>query len=138
MDYKIFIDENLPQHLADGLNILQKPLNNKEENIEILSIKNYFGQGALDENWIPEIGRLKGVVITQDFKIHSQKHQRELYKIHKVGMIFISSTSKKVGLSYWKMVEILINNWSEIKTIIVKYDTPFAFRLKKSKFEKLD
>jgi len=46
----IYIDENLPPQLADGLNKLQEPLNrrNKTE-FEIKSIKSVFGEGVKDE-----------------------------------------------------------------------------------------
>jgi len=55
--YKIFIDENLPSQLAEGLNILQKPQNAKDSlEIEVLSIKKEYGSGAKDEDWIP-LGR---------------------------------------------------------------------------------
>ena len=81
--YKIFIDENLPPQIARGLHILQQPQSIREGlQVEVISIKDYFGEGAKDEEWIPEVGKLKGIVITQDYRIQSLKHQRELYKEH--------------------------------------------------------
>jgi hypothetical protein len=137
--YVIFIDENLPQQLAEGLNILQQPLNLKEGvEIEIKSIKKEFGQGEQDEDWIPKVGKLKGIVITQDTRIQSQKHQKELYQKEGVGMLFMSAPSK-TGWSYWEMVKQLIERWDEIKTIVIKNKPPFAFRCSaRTKFEKLD
>lgn len=55
----IYIDENMPQMLAAGLNILQQPENMKlkpAQRIVVKSIKEEFGAGALDENWIPVAG----------------------------------------------------------------------------------
>jgi hypothetical protein len=135
---KIFIDENLPKQLAIGLNELQKPQNSKDGvEIEVLSIKEVFGQGALDEDWIPQVGLENGIVITQDFRIQTQKHQKELYIKHNVGILFFSPPSKS-GFSYWEMVKLLISRWEEIKQIIKKNKVPFAFRSSaRSKFEKL-
>src|ERR1700734_4052698 len=94
-EYKIFIYENLPPQIARGLHVLQQPQNAREGiKMEVLSIKDFFGEGAKDEEWIPEVGRLKGIVITQDYRIQSLKHQRELYKQHGVGILFFSPPSK--------------------------------------------
>ncbi|MEY3499618.1 MAG: hypothetical protein RL308_1287 [Bacteroidota bacterium] len=137
--YKIYIDENMPSQLADGLNILQQPQNAKDGfEIEVLSIKKVFGQGALDEDWIPKVGAENGIVITQDFNIQLQKHQRELYKECGVGIFFLSTPSKS-GFQYWDFVKKLINEWDDIKKIVRKNKTPFAYRASSKKsFERVD
>ena len=57
---KIYIDENFAQQLADGLDVFQQHLNQKERfKVQVLSIKKEFGQGALDEEWIPIAGKEK-------------------------------------------------------------------------------
>lgn len=136
--YKIFIDENLPPQLARGLQILQQPQNIKDGmTIEVLSIKDYFGEGALDEEWIPEVGKLKGIVITQDYRIQSLKHQRQLYKQHGVGILFFSPPSK-TGFPYWEIVKQVINRWDSIKAIVRKEKPPFAYRCSsRADFEKI-
>jgi len=68
----IFIDENMPKMLAEGFNILQEPENYRldlKDKIVVKSIKNEF-KGALDEVWIPEVGKLNSCVITQDYNIN--------------------------------------------------------------------
>jgi len=58
---KVYVDENMPHQLAEALNTLQQPLNFKEKTqIEVLSIKKVFGQGAKDEDWIPLVGKEGG------------------------------------------------------------------------------
>lgn len=138
-DYKIFIDENMPPQIARGLNILQQPQNDKDGiNIEVFSIKDYFGEGAKDEEWIPKVGKLRGIVITQDYRIQSLKHQRELYKQNGVGILFFSPPSK-TGFAYWEMVKQVIKRWEEIKSIVRKNSTPFAFRCSaRADFENID
>lgn len=137
--FKIFIDENFPHQLADGLNRIQQPLNLKENSdIEVLSIKDVYGEGEQDEDWIPKVGKENGIVITQDCRIQTLRHQRELYKANGVGILFFSPPSNK-GFAYWDMVKQLVNRWDDIKHIIRRNKTPFAFRCSaRSKFEKLD
>lgn len=76
---KIFIDENMPPQLAEGLAVLEKPNN---EGVEIYSIQKEYGRGILDEEWIPQVGQVNGIVITQDSKMQRIKAQFELLKIN--------------------------------------------------------
>jgi hypothetical protein len=90
-EYRVYIDENLPAQIARGLNKLQQPQNARDGmHIEILSIKDVFGEGAKDEDWIPKVGKMNGIVITKDYRIQSIKHQRELYKEHGLGISFLA------------------------------------------------
>lgn len=137
---RIYIDENMPRQLAYALNLLQQPLNEREKTpVEVVSIAEEFGFGAQDEDWIPEVGKKSGIVITQDYNIQTTRHQRVLCEAHRLGMIYIKPPSNK-GLSYWDMVLLLINRWDEIKKIARKEKLPFAFRgtMRGNKFEQLD
>lgn len=135
---KIYIDENMPPQLAKGLNELQRPQNSKDGiEIEVLSIKEVFGQGARDEDWIPQLGKEQSIVITQDFNIQQTKHQRELYLESGVGIFFFRAPSKG-GFRYWDFVKKVINEWENIKKIIRNNDVPFAYRASSRKsFEKM-
>lgn len=140
MDHvKVYIDENLPAQLAKGFDLLQQPLNQKERvAIEVLSIKEVFGQGAADEDWLPQVGKENAVVITQDYQIQNQRHQKELYLQAGAGLLFIKPPSKR-GFSYWQMVKLLVDRWDEIKGIISKNKPPFAFRCSaKTRFVRID
>jgi len=120
----IYIDENLPPQLAKGINILEQP---NGDGIKVLSIKETFGEGSLDEDWIPKIGKLRGIVITQDFNIHRTRSQNELYMKNNLGIFFFKPPSRK-GFTYWEMVEHIIKRWTEIKKLSKKTRRPFAFR----------
>lgn len=127
-EYKIFIDENFPPQLARGLHILQEPQNAKEGvKIDVFSIKDYFGEGVKDEEWIPKVGEMKGVVITQDVQIRHVKHQRQLFIENGVGILFFTPPSK-TGFLYWEIVKQLIKRWDKIKDIARKKKPPFAYR----------
>ena len=137
--YIIYIDENLPRRLAKGLNELQQPQNARDElDLKVLSIKDIYGDGEKDEAWIPKVGKEKGIVITQDFRIQTQKHQKELYEKYGIGILFLNPPGKG-GFMYWEMVKQLVNRWEDIKHIIQHNNTPFAFRCTaRTKFEKMD
>lgn len=125
----IFIDENMSPLLAEGLHILQRPLNLKSrENIEVRSLKDEFGQGAKDEDWIPKLGKMKACVITQDYNIRRTRHQRELCEEYGLGMFFVRPPSKS-GLSYWETVKLLIKHWENLTDIAVRQERPFTFRI---------
>lgn len=122
----IYLDENLPPHLAKGFHILQLPEGLKSGyKIEVRYIPTEFETGAKDLEWIPEIGN--NCVITQDINIHRRKHELELYNKFKIGMFFLRGPSKKKGLSVWQMVEALAKNWSEISEKAHKEKKPFAY-----------
>ncbi|MCA0960150.1 hypothetical protein LCL86_13920 [Muricauda ruestringensis] len=133
---KVYIDENFAHQLADGLDVFQQHLNHKEKNqFQVLSIKRVFGQGALDEEWIPIAGKERAIVITQDLRIQTTRHQCELYKEYGLGVFFFKPPSN--GYSFWEMVEQVIRRWAEIKKKS-KAKRPFAFRYKnKGQIEEL-
>ncbi len=135
----IYIDENLPPQLADGLNSLQEPLNRRNStNYQVKSIKTVFGQGVQDENWIPIAGSEKAVAITRDFRIQTTRHQKELCRRFGLSVFFFADSSK--GSQYWQIVKTLIDKWESILHEIEKNQGPFAVRFtpRSSKFDSLD
>jgi hypothetical protein len=124
---KIYIDENLPHQIAAALDIIQGHLNEKEaKKIRVLSIRDEFGAVVTDEDWIPEVGKVNGIVITFDRQIQHTRSQRELYLEHGVGVIFFKMP--KGGMSFWQMFTHIVDRWEEIKQIARKNKTPFSFR----------
>ena len=130
---KVYIDENMPRQLAEGLAILEKP---NAEGIEVYSIEKEFGRGVQDEDWIPQVGQVNGVVITQDSKMQRIRSQVELLRKYKIGIFYLIPPSK-TGFTYWQMVEKIIIHWSEIKEIARRNKTPFAYKITARKIEKL-
>jgi len=125
----IYIDENMSEYLAEGLDLLQKPLNQKlRDQIEVKSIKKIFGQGAKDEDWIPIAGEQGACVITQDYNIKKTRHQRELYEQFELGIFFLIPPSKK-GFSYWDMVKLLTKHWEGITNKALTESRPFAYKV---------
>src|ERR1017187_5307799 len=132
----IYIDENIPHHLAESLDILQSHENLRllelnMDTIEVKSIIKEFERGIKDEEWIPKAGAQGACVITRDKNIQNLRHQRELYQKHSLGLFFLHAESKKHGLSFWDMVESIIKHWPEIAKHALKEERPFAFRFHK-------
>ncbi|HET8886063.1 MAG TPA: hypothetical protein VFM70_06895 [Salinimicrobium sp.] len=124
----IYLDENMPRHLAEGFHTLQYPEGFKTEHlIEIKYIPTIYGAGAKDVDWIPEVGKEGACVITQDININRRKHELELYRKNNIGMFFLRGPNKKKGLSIWQMVEAMAKNWTEISQKSYQDKKPFAY-----------
>ncbi|MFP4370141.1 MAG: hypothetical protein ACLFR2_11220 [Candidatus Kapaibacterium sp.] len=125
----IYIDENMSPYLAQGLNILQIPLNHRQtETIQIRSVKEVFGEGAKDEAWIPEAGQESSCIITQDYNIHQIRHQKELCREYNLGMFYFRPPSKS-GFSYWDMLVLMIKHWPDITRKAIEENKPFSYRI---------
>lgn len=130
----IYLDENMPKHLAHGFHTIQFPEGLKtgqEINVQFLPEK--FKYGIKDKEWIPLIGKERSYVITQDINISRRKDELDLYRKHGVGMFFLKGSSKKRGLSIWGMTQALAKNWAEISRIIQQEEKPFAYEFYKDR-----
>lgn len=134
----IYIDENMPHTLAEGLNVLQTPLNAKlREAIDVRALTDDFGRGAKDEEWIPQAGEKEACIITQDYTIQRKKIQKTLCEEYKLGMFFFRPPSKS-GFNYWEMVKLIIKHWEKITHIALTEKRPFSYRAtSKGDLEKL-
>jgi hypothetical protein len=138
----IYLDENLAPVLAKGFNILQVPENFRlklKDPIEVRSIKEDYGEGALDEDWIPKAGEVGACVITQDYNINRIKHQKALCEKYRLGMFYFRPPSK-VGFTYWDMVKQLVKHWAEITKVVSKKRRPFSYKItsRSSKLESME
>lgn len=135
---KLYVDENLPPHLAHGFQVLlsREALKTGVE-VEIIYLPDAFGAGAKDIDWIPKVGASQGCVLTQDVKIQRRKQEQELYRQHSVGMFFLRGRNKKEGLTVWRMVEILAKNWPSIEKAMLIEDRPFAFEVSDRRLNRL-
>lgn len=124
----IYIDENLPRHLAQGFQILQFPEGFKTGYpVEVKYIPDVFSEGVKDPEWLPQLKAEQACVITQDVNIHRRKHEMELYREAELGMYFLKGKSKKQGISIWEMVQAFAKHWEEICRIAHTEQKPFAY-----------
>jgi len=131
----IYLDENIPPHLAKGFNIIQAPENLKKGRVklEVKYLPEVFGFGIADLDWIPKVGAEKSCVITQDIHISKRKDEVQAYIDNGVGLFFLRGASKKNGLSVWEMVQILAKNWEDIIEIVLKEDGAFAYTVQQKR-----
>lgn len=124
----IYLDENMPPHLAKGFQIIQFPEGLKTNlNIEVKFLPDAFGPGSKDVDWIPKIGKEGSCVITQDINISKRQDELDLFQKHKVGIFFLKGPSKKKGLSIWEMTQALAKNWHEICHIAATEKRSFGY-----------
>jgi hypothetical protein len=99
-----YFDENITPRIVRALAVLIEA-----DPVEIFSTVDAFERGEKDEEWIPKVGEANGIVVTQDLNIHRTRHQRELYKVHGVGVVFFKPP-KKHGYPYWEMVTQILSS----------------------------
>ncbi len=136
----LYIDENLPPQLAQAFDLLQAPLNRRNNtHIRVRSLAETFERGVKDEEWIPALGEEPSCVITQDYNIRRTRHQKALCEKYGLGVFYIRPPSKK-GFSYWGFVKLLTKHWEEIIRIAEREKRPFSYRIgtRSSRLEKLD
>ncbi len=120
---RIFLDENLSEHLATALNYLNKGY---FPGVEVSSTITAFRRGAKDEEIIPQIGAMGGILITRDEEF--KKARIDMCRKHGVGVVVICPTKGKD--THWDMVMLLIKHWQDI---INKYphspEKPLALKI---------
>jgi hypothetical protein len=121
---EIYLDENLSEYVADALNSLNKGY---FRDINVYSTKLKFGKGVPDEQIIPSIGKVQGILITKDTNIHRTRMQYQLCEKYKLGVFFLKPSK---GMDkHWEIVKMLIENWQEIVNIINKERLPFGYEI---------
>jgi hypothetical protein len=121
---EIYLDENLSEYVADALNSLNKGYFRE---INVYSTKIKFGKGVPDEEIIPAIGKVKGILITKDTNIHRTRMQYQLCESYKLGVFFLKPSK---GMDkHWEIVKMLLLNWEEITRIIQKERLPFGYEI---------
>lgn len=121
---EIYLDENLSEYVADALNSLNKGY---FRDINVYSTKIKFGKGVPDEQIIPGIGKVQGILITKDTNIHRTRMQYQLCEKYKLGVFFLKPSK---GMDkHWEIVKMLIENWEEIIAIINKDRLPFGYEI---------
>ena len=132
----IYIDENLPSNLAKALAALQE--GRLDEDVEVRHVKDHFGEGITDEDWLPKAGKEKAVIITKDYSIRRTRAEMEICESFGLVVIFLKPPSKS-GFKYWDLVEIVIKHWENIKEC-GRRERPAAYKItmRKSRPERID
>ena len=121
---RIFFDENLPEDVAEALNLLCK---SRYPDIEIISTKKAFGCGISDEDLIPLIANEKGILVSFDKGFTRKAVNYTQCTEQKVSII---SVQLPKGLNcYWEIVKTLIKYWEKIMQEINSLTPPYCLKV---------
>lgn len=129
---KVYFDENFSKYLAFGISELQSGIDG--EHIDVFHIAEIFGKGIKDEDWIPEVAKARGIVITQDINIRRMHSLANMCKKYKLGIFFVK---QQKTFKYWDFVRLIVYKWGDIKEKTRNSDNPFAYVVKPNKLERL-
>ena len=105
---KFLLDENLPEVLSDGLQILSTG-----ELYEVHHVIPRFGRGTLDVNWLQAAGKEGGwVVITNDHHIKSRPHEIAAWRQHQITGFVLPKQFNQ--MTFWTKTAFLLRWWEEI------------------------
>lgn len=127
----VFIfDENLPEKLCEGLHVLESGNRKSRNHINVIFAAKLMGEsGATDEQIIPEVGRIGGVIITQDRDFINKLHYYELYRQYNVGVIVFEMAVKE---TYWEKVKAFVKHWEHLKDAVLEAELPFVHKFTKN------
>ena len=108
----LYIDENLPEVFAKGLNCFQKYY---DQYIVVKSIIEDFGKGAQDKDFIPLCGETGSILITEDHRIRKNSAEYKLCVDNGLGLFILKYP--KNGYTIWQRLTMLMKHWHDI----VKY-----------------
>ncbi|MFK7834099.1 MAG: hypothetical protein AB8B52_12570 [Winogradskyella sp.] len=127
----VYFDENMPPHLARGFHVIQNVENLKRNNrtVNIKLLKDDFGTGSKDLEWIPKLKGTNSFIVTRDIHLDKRKDEIAAYHEADIGLFFIRGASKKTNLTVWEMLLILSRQWEEMIKIMKKRKTPFSYKV---------
>lgn len=124
----IYLDENIPAHLAKGFQLLQQPEGLRTGfQIELRHLNDDFERGTLDNIWLPRLGDINACLITHALSPRRQISALQFYQQFQIGVFFLKIPTKKEGLSTWTVVQALAKNWPDISRIAHEEERPFAY-----------
>jgi len=113
-----FFDNNLSQHLAKAMDILEKEG-------RVIHLQDEFQPDAKDEDWLEFVGKNRMILITRDKKIKRRAAELRALKNYKVGAFILGGQNPGI----WQIVKQIINNWLRIKDLASKTRVPFIFKV---------
>ena len=128
----IIFDENFPQKIAEGLNIIESTNRDTILRCEITHPYLLKKGGTEDDDWIKYAGKNNAIIMTFDKDFKDIKAKGRLYHEHKVGVFFFKLDKKEK--MYWQIVKLFINNFDSMKKIMIEVEKPFVYRISSKGF----
>ncbi|MEO8067584.1 MAG: hypothetical protein ABI599_07830 [Flavobacteriales bacterium] len=120
----IYFDENLSEHLADGMHHLTLV---HLKGVEIISAKRDPGKHTPDDDLLKYIAKKDAVFITKDINIHRDRMMAQMCKELGIAMFFLKLPQNEG--KYWDIVRAVIKHWEEMVTIMNTKKRPFAYEV---------
>lgn len=106
---KVVVDENLPPALARALNALFAGEH------EIIHIRDRYGPGVKDLQWIPELGQDgRWIVLSADRRIRKTRAEFQAFRTSRLVGFFLCASLNKAPLV--KKAERILALWDNIAT----------------------
>jgi hypothetical protein len=109
----IFLDENLPERVANSLNALE----GAKSHFNVYHTGTYFGCGIKDVDLIQKIKAATGVLITQDDRIRTNAAEIGLIKKEGVSVLIIGVSAQS---KFEKFYQFIFSHWEKIKSNVRK------------------
>lgn len=113
---KFFVDNNLSTHLAAGMAAFQE---------DVTHLREHYPENTGDEVWLQDIGSKGWILVTRDEAIRRKPAELDALRTHRVGAFFLGGKNR----SRCDLIQQLIRNWPQMKSLASKTKRPFAFRV---------
>ena len=107
----LVFDEGFSPRLSTALRELEQ---GHDEGVVVKHITEVVERGTPDEEWIPKIASIHGIIISQDLNIAKTKALNSICDKHNLSLILFKQPKKR-SHSYWEWVEVVISKWRTLK-----------------------
>lgn len=118
---KFIFDENLPQHLANGMSCLDKE-------VTIEHVLDSLDRGTADVKLLKYVGQNDLFLITKDTRMRYNPAEKAALIKYNVGAFVLIGKTMRL----WDIVKQLINSWEQIKEISETIEKPFIYKIRRS------
>jgi hypothetical protein len=114
-----FLDENMPQRLAQAL---QAHLGQ-----DVTHLYHHFGrEGVLDPDVLRFVGERGWNLVSRDLRIMRRPQEREVIERMQIGAFFLKESLN----DFCSITRAVIHNWPEMKRYATRRERPFALLLR--------
>lgn len=89
---RFFVDNNLSQHLANGMKAFGE---------DVVHLKEFFPDDVDDVVWLEHIGREGWILITRDERVRYNPSESAAIREHNIGAFFLGGKNR----GRWELIE---------------------------------
>ena len=111
-----FFDNNLSEHLVDGLRAFGE---------DVIHLKEVFRNDEQDISWLKYIGEKKYFLVTRDEHVRFNPTELQTLKEYNVGAFFVGGKN----LNRCAIIKQIVRNWPRVKEFSARTKVPFMYRI---------